>query len=68
MLIFCYFLVILPSEESELGDMSQKKNPLVFLDVSIDGDPVERIVIEVTAKTETYSYVRSEIFLTISFM
>ncbi|KAI9119218.1 hypothetical protein K1719_009893 [Acacia pycnantha] len=29
--------------------MSQKKNPLVFLDVSIDGDPVERIVIELFA-------------------
>lgn len=30
------------------GDMSRKRNPLVYLDVSIDGDPVERIVIEVT--------------------
>ncbi|KAF7818368.1 peptidyl-prolyl cis-trans isomerase CYP63 isoform X1 [Senna tora] len=29
--------------------MSQKKNPHVFLDVSIDGDPVERIVIELFA-------------------
>lgn len=28
-------------------DMTQKKNPFVFLDVSVDGDPVERIVIEV---------------------
>jgi hypothetical protein len=28
--------------------MSEKKNPFVFLDLSIDGDPVERIVIEVT--------------------
>jgi hypothetical protein len=28
--------------------MSEKKNPSVFLDLSIDGDPVERIVIEVT--------------------
>lgn len=27
--------------------MSKKRNPLVFLDVSIDGDPSERIVIEV---------------------
>jgi peptidyl-prolyl isomerase G (cyclophilin G) len=27
--------------------MSKKKNPLVFLDVSIDGDPAERIFIEV---------------------
>ena len=27
--------------------MTKKKNPLVFLDVSIDGDPVEKIVIEV---------------------
>lgn len=29
--------------------MSEKKNPSVFLDVSIDGDPVERIVIELFA-------------------
>ncbi|XP_054813521.1 peptidyl-prolyl cis-trans isomerase CYP63-like isoform X1 [Prosopis cineraria] len=29
--------------------MSQKKNPLVFLDVSIDGDLVERVVIELFA-------------------
>jgi hypothetical protein len=27
--------------------MSLEKNPCVFFDVSIDGDPVERIVIEV---------------------
>jgi hypothetical protein len=27
--------------------MSKKKNPLVFLDVSIDEDPAERIFIEV---------------------
>ncbi|TXG63727.1 hypothetical protein EZV62_010721 [Acer yangbiense] len=29
--------------------MSKMKNPLVFLDVSIDGDPVEKIVIELFA-------------------
>ncbi|GLT42416.1 hypothetical protein SLA2020_164170 [Shorea laevis] len=29
--------------------MSKKKNPLVFLDLSIGGDPVERIVIELFA-------------------
>ncbi|KAF3436238.1 hypothetical protein FNV43_RR23330 [Rhamnella rubrinervis] len=29
--------------------MSKKKNPCVFLDVSIDGDPTERIVIELFA-------------------
>ncbi|XP_034690899.1 peptidyl-prolyl cis-trans isomerase CYP63 isoform X2 [Vitis riparia] len=29
--------------------MTKKKNPLVFLDVSIDGDPVEKIVIELFA-------------------
>ncbi|KAE8009795.1 hypothetical protein FH972_006208 [Carpinus fangiana] len=29
--------------------MSEKKNPFVFLDLSIDGDPVERIVIELFA-------------------
>lgn len=27
--------------------MNKKKNPLVFLDMSIDGDPAERIFIEV---------------------
>lgn len=27
--------------------MAKKKNPNVFLDVSIGGDPVQRIVIEV---------------------
>lgn len=31
------------------GVMSKKKNPNVFLDVSIGGDPVERIVIELFA-------------------
>lgn len=30
--------------------MKKKKNPLVFLDVSIDGNPAERIVIEVYMK------------------
>lgn len=34
--------------------MSEKKNPLVFLDVSIDGDPVEKIVIEVTHCSKCY--------------
>ncbi|KAF5454965.1 hypothetical protein F2P56_024590 [Juglans regia] len=29
--------------------MSEKKNPFVFLDVSVDGDPVEQIVIELFA-------------------
>ncbi|XP_062143802.1 peptidyl-prolyl cis-trans isomerase CYP63-like isoform X2 [Alnus glutinosa] len=29
--------------------MSEKKNPFVFVDLSIDGDPVERIVIELFA-------------------
>ncbi|KAL5792850.1 hypothetical protein ACOSP7_001444 [Xanthoceras sorbifolium] len=29
--------------------MSKRKNPLVFLDVSIDGDPVEKIIIELFA-------------------
>ncbi|KAH1212847.1 Peptidyl-prolyl cis-trans isomerase CYP95 [Glycine max] len=28
------------------GAMAKKKNPLVFMDVSIDGDPVERMVFE----------------------
>jgi len=27
--------------------MAKKKNSLVFMDVSIDGDPVERMVFEV---------------------
>ncbi|CAI9768741.1 unnamed protein product [Fraxinus pennsylvanica] len=30
-------------------NMNKNKNPLVFLDVSIDGDPVERIVVELFA-------------------
>lgn len=30
--------------------MANKKNPLVFLDVSIDGDPAEKLVIEVRRK------------------
>ncbi|KAI8574494.1 hypothetical protein RHMOL_Rhmol01G0358500 [Rhododendron molle] len=34
---------------AELGDMSKKNNPLVFLDVSIDGNPLERITIELFA-------------------
>ncbi|XP_031257730.1 peptidyl-prolyl cis-trans isomerase CYP63-like [Pistacia vera] len=29
--------------------MAKKKNPLVFMDVSIDGDPVERMVFELFA-------------------
>lgn len=33
--------------------MSKKKNLLVFLDVSIDGDPVEKIVIEVIHNPNT---------------
>lgn len=49
MLIIDYVIQIHPSVVSfGDGDMSAKKNPLVFLDVSIDGDPVERIVIEVS--------------------
>lgn len=32
---------------AERGEMGKKKNPLVFLDLSIDGDHVERITIEV---------------------
>lgn len=31
---------------SYCGGMSLEKNPCVFFDVSVDGDPVERIVIE----------------------
>ncbi|KAK4766108.1 hypothetical protein SAY87_007750 [Trapa incisa] len=31
------------------GGMARKLNPLVFLDISIDGDPIERIVIELFA-------------------
>lgn len=30
--------------------MSKKKNTLVFLDVSVNGDPLERITIEVNLK------------------
>ncbi|XP_022884897.1 peptidyl-prolyl cis-trans isomerase CYP63-like isoform X2 [Olea europaea var. sylvestris] len=30
-------------------NMNKNKNPLIFLDVSIDGDPVERLVIELFA-------------------
>lgn len=32
---------------SVIQEMSKKKNPFVFFDISIDGDPVERIAIEV---------------------
>lgn len=32
--------------------MSKKKNPLVFLDVSIGGEPVQRIIIEVSEKAQ----------------
>jgi len=32
---------------SERRGMAKKKNCLVFMDVSIDGDPVERMVFEV---------------------
>jgi hypothetical protein len=35
--------------------MTMKKNPLVFLDVSIDGRPAEKIVIEVLIHLETFS-------------
>ncbi|BBH10258.1 Peptidyl-prolyl cis-trans isomerase CYP63 [Prunus dulcis] len=31
-------------------DMNRKKNPCVFLDVSTDGDPMERVVIELAYK------------------
>lgn len=31
------------------GDMSKKKNPFVFLDVSIDGAPAENVIIELFA-------------------
>ncbi|KAE9464027.1 hypothetical protein C3L33_04136, partial [Rhododendron williamsianum] len=34
---------------SRVGEMSKKNNPLVFLDVSIDGNPLERITIELFA-------------------
>jgi hypothetical protein len=32
---------------NKMKAMAKKKNPLVFMDVSIDGDPVERMVFEV---------------------
>lgn len=35
---------------------SKKKNPTVFLDVSIGGDPLERIVIEVITSTLSLSF------------
>jgi len=34
--------------------MSLDKNPNVFFDVSVDGDPVERIVIEVIENSRTF--------------
>lgn len=34
--------------------MSLEKNPRVFFDVSIDGDPVEKIVIEVVKKSSIF--------------
>lgn len=33
--------------------MAKKKNPMVFMDVSIDGDPAERMVFEVLS----FSYI-----------
>jgi hypothetical protein len=36
--------------------MSLEKNPCVFFDVSIDGDPVERIVIEVINNCRTFIF------------
>lgn len=36
--------------------MGLEKNPHVFLDVSIDGDPVERIVIQVMRKSGIYLF------------
>jgi peptidyl-prolyl isomerase G (cyclophilin G) len=35
--------------------MAKKKNPLVFMDVSIDGDPVERMVFEVHYVVSIYA-------------
>ena len=43
----CLYIFFFPSTFFMDRAMSKKKNPHVFLDVSIDGDPVERIVIEV---------------------
>lgn len=43
--------------------MSLDKNPCVFFDVSVDGDPVERIVIEVIENSGTFfSYLLERIF------
>lgn len=40
----------------------KKKNPLVFFDVSFDGGPVQRIVMEVTADMKPF------IFIILSFL
>ena len=47
MLTMLFFSFLFSPASLKRGDMSEKKNPSVFLDASIDGDPVERIVIEV---------------------
>lgn len=49
--MYDYFIisVVIAAWVSFLEDkkMTKKKNPLVFMDVSVDGDPVERMVFEV---------------------
>ncbi|KAL2554425.1 peptidyl-prolyl cis-trans isomerase CYP63-like [Forsythia ovata] len=42
-------VILKPHIKQSSRNMNKKKNPLVFLDASIDGDPVERIVIELFA-------------------
>lgn len=48
--MFIYFFSF---DVLEQEDMNRKKNPCVFLDVSTDGDPMERVVIEVCKISHT---------------
>lgn len=50
-----------------MSSSSKKKNPTVFLDVSIGGDPLERIVIEVITSTLSLSFLFFFFFFLIIF-
>lgn len=53
--MLCMYLDIRSAVSIWDTGMTLKKNPLVFLDVSIDGNPAEKIVIEVLPEPGIYS-------------